>query len=115
MSAVGDAVIDTCPRHGPGEEGLRHGLAEDCGHVDSMREARGDLLVAASELGVDELRVLTRIAWRLAAGARHYGVLDVARDARDFDGKEAREEVEDALVYFACAWLKREAMKGGVQ
>jgi len=78
-------------------------------------EARVELLEAAADLGADELRVLARIARRLAMGARQYGALDVVRDARDFDGKEAREEIEDCLVYFACAWLKREAAKGGVQ
>ncbi len=77
--------------------------------------ARVELLEAAAELGADELHVLARIARRLAMGARQYGVLDVRSDERDFAGKEAREEVEDCLVYFACAWLKREATKGGVQ
>jgi hypothetical protein len=34
-----------------------------------------------------------------------YGRLDVQRDARDFQ-KEAREEIEDCLVYFAAHWLR---------
>ena len=29
-------------------------------------------------------------------------------DERAFRTKEAREELEDALVYLACAWLKAE-------
>ena len=63
---------------------------------------------AVSSLGHDEQRVLTRIAARLAHGATTYGPLDLASDRRSFTSKEAREEIEDALVYFACAWLKSE-------
>jgi hypothetical protein len=37
-----------------------------------------------------------------------YGGLDLAQDVRDFD-KEAREEIEDALVYFACRHLRLSA------
>jgi len=88
---------------------------EDAPDATPPYAARVELLEAAADLGADELRVLARIARRLAMGARQYGALDVVRDARDFDGKEAREEIEDSLVYFACAWLKREAAKGGVQ
>lgn len=76
-------------------------------------DARMELTLAMVGLGADEVRVLARIAERLAMGAKHYGALRVASDARDFGGKEAREEIEDALVYFACAWLKREVTKGG--
>jgi hypothetical protein len=63
---------------------------------------------AVSKLGPDEQRVLTRIAERLVLGATEYGPLDIANDARAFRSREAREEVEDALVYLACAWLKGE-------
>ena len=63
---------------------------------------------AVSKLGPDEQRVLTRIAERLALGATTYGPLAVASDPRSFKSKEAREELEDALVYLACAWLKSE-------
>ena len=84
-------------------------------HKRPVHTARAELAMAVRELGVDELRVLARIARRLAMGARQCGVLDVESDQRDFAGKEAREELEDGLVYFACAWLKREAMKGGAQ
>ena len=59
-------------------------------------------------LGRDEVRVLTRIAERLHVGSRMYGPFYLATDARVFRDKEAREEIEDALVYLACAWLKAE-------
>ena len=71
--------------------------------------ARAGLNGIACELGRDELRVLTRIAERIRAGRRSYGPLFLAGDRRAFRGKEAREELEDALVYLACAWLKAEA------
>ena len=63
---------------------------------------------AIAKLGRAEHRVLTRIAERLLLGAAIYGPLDIASDRRSFKGWEAREEIEDALVYFACAWLKGE-------
>ncbi len=70
--------------------------------------ARAALHSHATDLGPDEVRVLARIAERLRGGRETYGPLALATDARDFRGKEAREEVEDALVYLACAWLKAE-------
>jgi hypothetical protein len=70
--------------------------------------ARAELTGVLCELGGDEVRVLTRIAQRLKVGKGLYGPLDLARDPRAFRSKEAREEVEDALVYLACAWLKAE-------
>ena len=60
------------------------------------------------DLGLDEVRVVTRIARRLQHGFETYGALEVALDHRDFRRREAREELEDALVYLACAWLKAE-------
>jgi hypothetical protein len=75
---------------------------------DPHMGARAALDFAVSKLGPDEVRVLTRIADRLALGRAQYGALDIANDRRAFRGHEAREEVEDALVYFACAWLKNE-------
>jgi len=75
--------------------------------------ARAQLAGVASALGHDEVRVLTRIAQRLQGGQLTYGPLDLATDSRHFRGKEAREEIEDALVYLACAWLKTETQ--GVQ
>jgi hypothetical protein len=73
------------------------------------RPARVSLQKLLSQLGRDEVRVLTRIAQRLLEGRRVYGALDLRRDRRAFLAKEAREEVEDFLVYAACAWLQREA------
>ncbi len=70
--------------------------------------ARATLTGLTCELGDDEVRVLTRIAERLLGGQATYGQLHLALDPREFRGKEAREEVEDALVYLACAWLKAE-------
>jgi hypothetical protein len=67
-----------------------------------------ELGAIVAELGFGEVCVLTRIARRLAMGERLYGRLDLANDTRDFR-KEAREEIEDFLVYAACGWLKREA------
>jgi hypothetical protein len=71
--------------------------------------ARAALTGVTCELGRDEVRVLTRIAERLRDGQDVYGQLDLITDAREFRTKEAREEVEDALVYLACAWLKIES------
>jgi hypothetical protein len=71
--------------------------------------ARAALTGVACELGIDELRVLTRIGERLKMGRRTYGSLYLPTDTRAFRTTEAREELEDALVYLACAWLKAEA------
>jgi len=70
--------------------------------------ARAALDGVVGSLGRDELRVLTRIAERLQVGSRLYGAFRLATDVRAFRAKEAREEIEDALVYLACAWLKTE-------
>jgi hypothetical protein len=72
---------------------------------DQDAAAIANVLAILGALGTDEVRVLLRIARRLAAGRRSYGLLDIARDPRDFQ-REAREELEDFLVYTACAWLK---------
>jgi hypothetical protein len=53
-----------------------------------------------AELGVDELRVLDRIAARLQIGQRQYGELDIATDARDWT-EEALQEALDLSVYLA--------------
>jgi len=76
--------------------------------------ARAALAGVVGSLGHDEVRVLTRIAVRLDVGRRRYGRLHLASDARAFREKEAREEIEDALVYLACAWLKAEGGALGV-
>jgi hypothetical protein len=73
--------------------------------------ARATLDGVVRSLGRDEIRVLTRIAARLEVGRRQYGQLLVTTDVREFRDKEAREEIEDALVYLACAWLKAEALE----
>jgi hypothetical protein len=65
-----------------------------------------ELVGVAAELGDDELRVLVRIADRLQGGMSQYGELRIAVDRREFRKTEARQEIEDALVYLACAWLK---------
>jgi hypothetical protein len=67
---------------------------------------REELRALLDALGDDEVRVLARIAGRLARGAEIYGRLNVATDTRDFRN-EAREEIEDFLVYAACGWLRR--------
>jgi hypothetical protein len=67
---------------------------------------RDELVAIVEVLGDDEVRVLARIAARLLRGAQIYGRLDIERDHRDF-AREAREEVEDFLVYAACRWLSR--------
>ena len=66
---------------------------------------RSELELIVAQLGDDEVRVLVRIAARLLHGLEIYGGLDLAQDVRDFD-TEAREEVEDCLVYLACRWLR---------
>lgn len=71
--------------------------------------ARATLTGVACQLGHDEVRVLTRIANRLKGGMAAYGPLRLETDTRQFRTKEAREELEDALVYLACAWLKTES------
>jgi len=65
-----------------------------------------ELVGITAELGDDELRVLVRIAERLKGGMRTYDELHIAIDRREFRKTEARQEIEDALVYLACAWLK---------
>jgi aryl carrier-like protein len=70
--------------------------------------ARVSLRANILELGLDEVLVLDRLAERLRRGQRQYGFLHLANDRRAFRAKEAREELEDALVYLACAWLKAE-------
>jgi hypothetical protein len=69
----------------------------------AAREQLDDVLDA---LGADEVCVLIRIAERLKHGAHSYGALHVVEDTRAFRDTEAREEIEDALVYLACEWLR---------
>lgn len=74
----------------------------------TARAALDDVLDA---LGCDEVLVLVRIAERLKLGRRSYGPLHFGSDTRAFRGKEAREELEDCLVYLACAWLTSETQQ----
>jgi hypothetical protein len=87
-------------------------MPTDDSNPDTIRDpdmgTRVALDLAIARLGRDEQRVLARIAERLVLGATTYGPLDIPSDPRSFRSKEAREEVEDALVYLACAWLKGE-------
>lgn len=62
--------------------------------------------IAFPDLGADELRVVQAIAARLTMGARQYGALAIASDARDWR-KEAAEELLDAVVYLAAEVLRR--------
>ncbi len=61
---------------------------------------------AASDLGADELLVLTAIAKRLQLGMKQYGALNIAADTRDWT-KEANEEALDMSVYLAIKTLKQ--------
>jgi hypothetical protein len=111
-----------------------HPMNNDDSNPDTIRNPDMGTLCALDQaiakLGRDEHRVLTRIAERLVLGATTYGPLVLERDSRSFRSREpertestkwtesvedygakrsaAREEVEDALVYLACAWLKGE-------
>jgi hypothetical protein len=73
--------------------------------------ARAALDGVLDALGCDEVLVLVRIAERLKLGRRSYGPLHFGCDTRAFRSKEAREELEDCLVYLACAWLKSETQE----
>jgi hypothetical protein len=90
-----------------------HGTGSGRPRADAVRAELGAL---GEKLEADELRVLVSIARRLLDGIRAYGPFDLARDRRDFRSKEAREELEDALVYLACGWLtqqrRRHPMRG---
>jgi hypothetical protein len=106
---------DAIPPDNPNPEGPMPDLPpEDEPIPDTERmityedAARAALDGVVGSLGRDEVRVLTRIAERLQVGSQLYGPFYLATDARVFREKEAREELEDALVYLACAWLKAE-------
>lgn len=60
---------------------------------------------ALAELGADELRVAELVVQRLALGQERYGLLDIARDRRDWR-KEALEEHIDAVIYTAIQGVK---------
>ena len=69
-----------------------------------MRDKIDALLDKASP---DELGVVLFVCERLIGlGRAQYGPLTLATDARSFD-EELDEELADALVYAACARLRR--------
>lgn len=70
------------------------------------------LIATATELGREELEVLTLIADRLLTGQQEYGLLRLERDSRDFR-REALEECADGMVYLACAALRARGASGG--
>ena len=65
------------------------------------------LALIVDQLGADsdEVRVLRRIAERLAMGKRQYGRLALASDKRDFVS-ETSEELLDAVAYLAMASVR---------
>jgi len=73
--------------------------------------ARAGLRSIILTLGFEEVLVLGRIAERLRRGQKQYGFLHLRSDRRSFRSTEAREELEDALVYLACSWLKAETQE----
>jgi hypothetical protein len=58
-----------------------------------------------AKLGLGELRVIELITDRLIQGQAVYGLLDIAKDPRDFN-REVLEEVCDSSVYAAVQLLK---------
>lgn len=67
-------------------------------------ELQGQLRYLACKLGIDELRVLVRIAERLEMGAKQYGALDIATDKRDWL-EEGIQEGLDKTAYLTVALL----------
>lgn len=59
----------------------------------------------ARQLRGDELKVLAKVAARLAMGRKQYGALDIASDRRDWT-KEASEEALDLAVYLSIALVR---------
>jgi hypothetical protein len=68
--------------------------------------ARTMLNGVAGDLGRAELRLLTRIARRLRVGRLAYGPCLLR-------SKEARQEIEDALLQLACGWVTASARDRG--
>jgi hypothetical protein len=73
--------------------------------------ARATLNTALAELGHTEVHVLTRIAERLTTTARAGGALGAIPRARTFLCEEAQREIDHALVFLACAWIKAETLE----
>jgi hypothetical protein len=68
--------------------------------LDQRRALVDTIAGRLSELGVDELRVLDRIAARLQVGQKQYGELRLDTDTRDWT-EEALQEALDLSVYLA--------------
>lgn len=71
----------------------------------SRRAKEAALSVLAHRLSDDELELLVLIAARVRAGHQRYGCLRLVRDRRDF-GREALEELADAMFYLAARLLR---------
>jgi hypothetical protein len=84
-------------------------LADD--GVPPEDAARAGVRAILLTLGLDEVLVLGRIAERLRMGQAQYGFLHLPSDRRSFRSTEARQEIEDALVYLACQWLRDQAQE----
>jgi len=68
---------------------------------------RKEIDALLDEASPDELGVVLFVCRRLIGiGRANYGPLKLATDERDFD-TELDEELADALVYAACARLRR--------
>lgn len=80
--------------------------------VLSEREILAERLAASLEgLGLDELRVLERVAAGLVTGREAYGEMKIASDSRDFVD-EATQELRDALVYFGAGLVRLQRRRG---
>jgi hypothetical protein len=77
----------------------------------STASSRVELDSILDGLDGDEIAVLAHIAKRLEMGRKIYGPLQIADDPRAFRSKEAREELDDALVYLMIFWLKAAAQE----
>jgi hypothetical protein len=73
--------------------------------------ARAALTGAVAELGRTEVRVLARFAERLATAARTGSVLATVPCARSFLSHKAQREIDEALIYLWCAWIKAETLE----
>lgn len=88
---------------------LRAQLKQAHAEVSDLQEKVRRLESAArpgTGLSPDEQAILSYLELRLQEGKETYGSLDLSSDQRDWD-KERDEELADAIVYVACAALKR--------
>jgi hypothetical protein len=80
-------------------------------HKELARHIRDSISMRLVDAGIDELRVVDFVVERLmGVGRKQYGELVLKTDKRNFS-KELDEELLDAIVYIACARLKREESK----